>query len=87
MDLLTAAYRRAGIPPIHDLHGMFILTTAEILDDFVQTKMMLFNIFIADSPNFVNDFIVVHGRITPIKVPGACRFQDMHNQQSHKSIE
>ena len=36
---------------------MFGLSAAEIFDDFIQAIMMLFDVLVANSPNFLDDFI------------------------------
>jgi hypothetical protein len=40
---------------------MLGLTSAEVFDDFIQVAVMLFDVLVADSPNLLDDLIVVHG--------------------------
>ena len=57
---LSASFRWRLTSSIDDPFGMFGLPTAEIGDDFVQT-VVLHGVLVADSPNFLDDLIAVHG--------------------------
>ena len=58
---LSASFRWRLTSSIDDPFGMFGLPTAEIGDDFVQTVVVLRDVLVADSPDFLDDLIAVHG--------------------------
>jgi hypothetical protein len=47
-------------PSFNNPFWMLGLPPAEIVDDLVQVVMMLFDVLVADSPNFLDDLIAVH---------------------------
>jgi hypothetical protein len=59
---------------------MFGLAAAEVFDDFLKAVVMFLGVFVADSPNFFDDFIAVHGHSPAIAVPGECKFQGTENE-------
>ncbi|MEI8371727.1 MAG: hypothetical protein WCJ35_02725 [Planctomycetota bacterium] len=59
-NFLSDSFRWRLASSIDDPFRMFGLPTAEVGDDFVQAVVVLRDVLVADSPNFLNDLIAVH---------------------------
>jgi hypothetical protein len=61
---------------IYDLRRVFGLPPLQVGEDFVEIPMMFLGVFLAVSPYFFDDFIVIHSRFPRIKVPEEAKDQD-----------